>query len=118
MHYIKEISYSDKITIVKLSKNITFQSLAEVQKEFAEATKDKSVKNILFDLKDVSQTDSSGVAGLIDLLRYMRGHQNSGKVGLLNLSENMKALLSISKVESIFKVYSSLAEAQKDLGPI
>ncbi len=114
--HIQEINHSGNITILKLAKSITFSNLKDVQSEFAAATKNKSIKNILFDLKDVAQTDSAGIAALIDLLRYMKNHQNTGKVGLINLSENMKSLLAISKVESIFKVYSSLEEAQKDLG--
>lgn len=116
--HIKEINHSGNITILKLAKSITFSNLKDVQSEFADVTKNKDIKNILFDLKDVSQTDSAGIAGLVDLLRYMKSHQNSGKVALLNLSESMKSLLAISRVESIFKVYSSLEEAQKDLGQI
>ena len=114
--HIKEVNHSGNTTILKLAKNITFNNLKEVQKEFAEATEGKNIKNILFDLKDVTQTDSSGIASLIDLLRYMKTHKNDGKVGLINLSEKMKSLLEISKAQSIFKIYSSIDEALKDLG--
>jgi anti-sigma B factor antagonist len=114
--HIKEICSSGNITILKLAKSITLNNLNEVQKEFSDATKNKDIKHILFDLKEVSQADSSGIAGLVDLLRYMKNHQNNGKVGLINLSQHMKSLLAVSKVESIFKVYSSLDDAQKDLG--
>ena len=114
--HIIEVAYSSQLIIVKLTKSITFQNLSDVQKEFAEATKGRNIKNILFDLKEVSQTDSSGIAGLVDLLRYMKSQHNDGKVGLVNLSENMKALLAISKAESIFKIYLSTDDAIRDLG--
>jgi len=114
--YIKEISNLDRMTIIKLSNNITFLSLRDVQNEFAEATKNIILKNILFDLKDVTQTDTAGIAGLVDLLRYMKGHHNDGKIGLLNLSENMRSLLTISKVGGIFKDYKSQQEALEELG--
>ena len=113
--HIKEVTHSGNTTIVKLAESITFGNLRDVQSEFSNVTKNKNIKNILFDLKDVSQTDSSGIAGLVDLLRYMKNHQNRGKVGLINLSENMKALLTISKTNSIFKVYPSMDEAIRDL---
>ena len=115
LEHITDVVFLGDLTVIKLSKSITFGNLNDVQREFTDVTKNRNIKNILFDLKEVSQTDSTGIAGLVDLLRYMKSHQNSGKVALLNLSENMKSLLAISKVESIFKVYSSLEEAQKDL---
>ena len=68
--HITDIVFLDNLTVIKLSKSITFSNLNDVQKEFADATKNINIKNILFDLKEVSQTDSTGIAGLIDLLRY------------------------------------------------
>ena len=114
--YIKEVSQAGNLTVVRLSKSVTFESLSTIQKEYAEATRAKKTQNILFDLKEVSQTDSAGIAGLVDLLRYMKNHHIDGKVGLLNLSENMRALLTITKVGGIFKDYKSEKEALEDLG--
>lgn|SRR3989338_981703 len=114
--YIKDVSQTGDLTIVRLSKFVTFESLSAIQKEYAEATKAKKTKNILFDLKEVSQTDSAGIAGLVDLLRYMKSHHIDGKVGLLNLSENMRSLLTISKVGELFKDYKSEKEALEELG--
>jgi len=114
--YIRDVFQSGNLTIVRLSKSVTFDSLSAVQKEYAETTKTRKTKNILFDLKEVSRTDTAGVAGLIDLLRYMKSHHNDGKIGLLNLSENMRSLLTISKVGGIFKDYKSKEEALEELG--
>lgn len=114
--YIKDISQAGNLTIVRLSGSITFESLSTVQKEYAEATKAKKTQNILFDMKEVYQTDSAGIAGLVDLLRYMKSNHINGKVGLLNLSENMRSLLTISKVGGIFKDYESREEALEELG--
>ncbi len=114
--YIKDVSQVGNLTIVRLSKSVTFESLSVIQKEYAEATKAKKTKNILFDLKEVLEINSAGVAGLLDLLRYMKSHHIDGKVGLLNLSKNTESLLSISKVADAFKTYNSEKEAIEELG--
>ena len=116
LEYIKDIKQSGKLTILKLEKSITFNNLKEVQNEYAEITKGRNIQNSLFDLGNVSGTDTSGIAALVDLLRYMKSHHNDGKVGLVNLSENMKSLLTISKVDSIFKIYLSTDDAIRELG--
>ena len=114
--YVKDISQTSNLTVVRLSKSVTFESLSAIQKEYTEVTKTKKTQNILFDMNEVSQTDSAGIAGLVDLLRHMKSHHINGKVGLLNLSENMRALLTISKVDGIFKDYKSEKEAIDELG--
>jgi anti-anti-sigma factor len=113
--YIKDISQISGLTVIKLSKSITTESLPTLQKEYTDATNGKAVGSILFDLKEVSQTDSSGIAGLLDLLKYMKIHNIKGRIGLINLSDRAQAYLSISKVESFFRIYSSLDEALRDL---
>jgi len=113
--HIKDVVFRGSVAIVRLTETITFANLQEVQKEFSEATKDQNIQSILFDLKEVSDADSSGLAALVDLLAYMKDHDMKGKIGLLNLSDSMRSLISISKFSDFFKEYKSEKEALKDL---
>ena len=105
--YIKDVEFYKGVTIIRLIGNIKLANLKSVQDEYREKMKDRTVKNILFDLKEVDDVDSSGLAVLVDLLRYMKTHQAGDEIGLINVSQKMKDLLSISKTEKIFHEYPS-----------
>lgn len=113
--HIKDIVFKDSLAIVRLAETVTFENLQEVQKEFGLVTKGRKIKNILFDLKGVSDADSSGLAALVDLLRYMKEHNTNSRIGLINLSDNMRSLISISKISCFFQEYGSEKAALTDL---
>lgn len=113
--HIKEIEFYKGVTIVRLIGGVTYNNLKPIQDEFALKTKGKKIKNILFDIKDVPEADTSGVAALIDLLRYMKTHQTGDRVGLVNVSPNVKNLLAISKTQPLFNEYPSEEEAIENL---
>ena len=104
---IKTIDSYKGVTIVRLAGSVTFDNLSSAQAEFRSKMADRPVKNILFDMKEVSDTDSSGLAALVDLLKYMKLHRTGDKIGLINVPDKIKALLAISKTEPLFKEYSS-----------
>ncbi len=104
---IKTIDSYKGVTIVRLAGSVTFDNLSSTQLEFRSKMAGRPVKNILFDIKDVSGTDSSGLAALIDLLKYMKKHQTGGKIGLINVPDRIRALFTISKTEPLFMEYPS-----------
>ena len=112
---IKEIEFYKGVTIVRLSGTVTFDNLKEVQDEYRSKMKGRVVKNVLFDVKDISGADSAGVAALIDLFRYMKTHQTGDKIGFINASDKLKDLIRISKTETLFYYYQSEDEAIKAL---
>lgn len=116
LQHIKNLNQSGQLTIIKLSNVVTIDTLPVIQKEYSAATKGRKTSNVLFDLQEVTYADSSGVAGLLDLMKYMRTHNIKGKIGLINVSERIRPHLMISKVEPIFKEYASIDEALKELG--
>ena len=113
--HIKHIEFYKGITIIRLRGDITFETLKAVQAEFALKTKGKVIKNILFDTKEVSESDTSGIAALIDLFKYMKTHQTGDKIGLINVPSKIKNLLAISKTQSLFNEYLSKEEAIENL---
>jgi len=113
--YIKDLEFYKSVTIVRLVGGVTYSNLKPIQDEFALKTKGKKIKNILFDIKDVSEADTSGIAALVDLLRYMTSHQTGDKIGLINVPLKIKNLLTISKTQPLFKEYPSEKEAIENL---
>jgi len=67
------------------------------------------LKNCIVDLKEVRYISSSGIGVLITMLTKMRNV--GGEVYLTSPSEHVKKLLIITKLNNIFTVYDSLAEA-------
>jgi len=113
--HITSIDSYKGVTIVRLRGSITFDNLPSAQAEWRAKTKGKTIKNILFDLKEVSETDTSGLAALIDLLKHMKSRQAEGRIGLVNVSQEIKSLFSIAKIEPLFREYPSEEEALTDL---
>ena len=109
--YIKSIEFQGNMTIVRIKGEITFRTLSETQNEFRAKTNGKAIKNILFDLNEVTLTDASGIAALVDLLKFMKEHHTGGKVGLINVSSRIKSLFTIFKTEPLFEEFNSEKEA-------
>ena len=109
--YIEGIEFEEGVAVVRLIGSITVETLETAQEEFRSKTKGRNIKSILFDLKDVSHTDSSGIAALVDLLKYMKTHQTGGKIGLVNFSSEIMSLLEILKADPLFMEFQSKEEA-------
>ncbi len=113
--YIKTIDSYKGVTVIRLKGSITSQTLEDARSEFRSKTKDLKIKNILFDLKLVTETDTSGIAVLIDLFRVMKTRQMGDKIALINVPKKIKDLFVISKAKEFFKTYPSEAKAIKAL---
>lgn len=115
MKYIKSVCDQGLVTVIELKCAIDVRNISEVQNEYAEATKGKVTRNILFDLREVPHADSVSLAALINLVRYMKASHISGEVGLCNLSEEAKALIGLMKVTDLFRIYPTIETAIKEL---
>ena len=113
--YIKTIDSYKSVTVIRLKGSITSQTLEDARAEFRSKTKDLKIKNILFDLKEVEGTDTSGIAVLVDLTRVMKTRQMGDKIALINVPKKIKNLFVISKAKGFFKTYPSVEKAIKAL---
>jgi anti-sigma B factor antagonist len=66
-------------------------------------------KRILLNLAGVSYIDSSGIGELVS--SYTASNKEAGQLKLLNLTQKIKDLLTITKLLTVFDVYESEAEA-------
>jgi anti-sigma B factor antagonist len=84
--------------------------------ELMELVNDKINSNILhaaIDLSNVRYMNSSGIGVLITLLTKFRN--KSGEVVLINPSEQIKKLLIITKLNSIFNIVDNESQAVERL---
>lgn len=70
---------------------------------------DQNKQKLVIDLGKVNRMNSSGLGILINTLTAFR--QNGGELKLANLTERVKGLLSITKLNTIFEVYDTVDAA-------
>jgi anti-anti-sigma factor len=109
--YIEDIKFENGVAIVSLAGSVTFDTLQDVQREFRQMTKGLKIKNILFDLKDSLEIDTSGIAALVDLLRYMKNHQTGDRIALISVSRQVDGLQKILRTDPLFIEFRSKEEA-------
>ena len=68
---------------------------------------------VIIDISNVRYINSSGIGVLITLLTKVRN--KGGELCLINPSESVQKLLIITKLQAIFKVFSSISEAKSNL---
>lgn len=96
------------VIVCSINGDIDINSSPDVRKTFTELTQDKE-KKIVVNLKDVSYVDSSGLATLVEALKKTKNY--GGKIKLSNLTDKVKGLFEITKLEKIFDIYDTQEDA-------
>ena len=68
-------------------------------------------KNIIIEMSDVKFADSSGIGSIIKAYTTVKGA--GGQLKLAGLTDKIKGVLSIVKLDSIFEQYPTVDEAAK-----
>ena len=68
-------------------------------------------KNIIVDLAKVEWMSSVGLGMLISALTTLKN--NDGQMRLVNVTENIESLLTITRLVTIFKTHDSIEDAVK-----
>lgn len=66
---------------------------------------------IVFDLTGTSYVDSSGVATFVEALKLVRQHQ--GEVVLAGVSERVRGVFEIARLDTLFPMVATVEEALK-----
>ncbi len=101
----------DSVTIVDLSGRITLGEATSTLRETLQNLAGKGQKKILLNLADVNYIDSSGLGGLIS--GYTSLTNQGGQLKLVNLTKKVHDLLQITKLLTVFEVFSDEATAIK-----
>jgi len=96
--------YKDKI-IVNLKGELDHHMATKIKAQLREAMEKHDLKKLIFNFKDVTFMDSSGI-GMI-LGRYKELQPIGGKIGVINLNDRIKRIFDMSGLLSIIPCFEN-----------
>jgi len=105
---IREIKRLDNAVIVVAQGDVTLAESPEFHQELVDLC-ESAPGRLIIDLSNVAYMDSSGVGSLVDIYRKVRSR--GGKMALVGLTEAVRSLFEITKLDSFFSIYSTQQEA-------
>jgi anti-sigma B factor antagonist len=101
--------------VLALSGNITGGPDADLFSNTLEELIAEGRKNVLLDLKNVRWINSTGLGILISGLHKLRNH--GGAMKIVNMSDRIDNIFSVTKLNLVFEVYTEEVEALKSFKP-
>ena len=103
----------DDVVVLSLSGKIMGgPEASEINGKINQLIDDGKLK-ILIDLKEVEWMNSSGLGILIDAVTVLKN--NNGTLRLVNVSDRIKNLLKITKLDTVFDIRDSIDDAKESL---
>ena len=103
---------SERVEVVQPKGEVDMHSSPQLREVLKDAT-DKSLDGIVLDLSEVDHMDSSGVAVLIEGLRWSRA--KGIQYELANLSDAVRVVIELAKLDSVFHISPTISAAIEDL---
>src|SRR5216684_3735417 len=100
-----------KVTVVDLSGRITLGDGSALLRKTIRGLLEDQRKMIVLNLADVDYIDSSGIGELVSGFTAVKNQ--SGDLKLLHLTKKVKDLLQITKLYTVFDVFSEESQALK-----
>jgi anti-sigma B factor antagonist len=100
---------NDPVTILDLEGNIRLGDGSAALHEALRLLVERGEKNILLNMANVAHIDSSGLGELVS--GYTTVHRTGGELKLFNLSERAHELMTMTKLFTVFDVYTNESEA-------
>ena len=97
------------VTVLDMSGKITIGEGSVALRTAIRRLLEEGKKRILLNLAGVSYIDSSGIGELVS--SYTAINKEQGQLKLLNLTQKLQDLLTITKLLTVFDVYENEAEA-------
>ena len=105
---IRERTIGD-VTILEMTGKITIGEGSVALRMAIRRLLEEGKKRILLNLAGVNYIDSSGIGELVS--SYTAINKEGGQLKLLNLTQKLQDLLTITKLLTVFDVYESESEA-------
>lgn len=97
------------VTILDMDGKITIGEGSVALRTAIRRLLEEGKKKILLNLANVGYIDSSGIGELVS--SYTAINKEGGQLKLLNLTQKLQDLLTITKLLTVFDVYDSESEA-------
>ena len=101
------------IHVLEISGELDYHSSPELREKLTELT-GKQAPKILVNLGGVDYMDSSGIATFVEAFQKAKRYQ--GRLILAALTPTVRGVFEIAKLDSIFEITSTVAEAVERLG--
>lgn len=95
----------DGVMVYQVGGEINISTSPELKKLFEK----QPSKKLVVDLEKVSYIDSSVLATLVEILKKIKSQ--GGALGLAGMSEKVKSLFEITKLDKLFVISSNQQEA-------
>ncbi len=104
-----KVNYENKnnIVIVRLSGELMVEDVPKLKVDFNEYK--INYKYFIFDFKDVTMIDSSGLGYIVYCLKKLR--EKNGDAKIQHLVDQAKLIFEITRVNSILDIYSNEEQA-------
>lgn len=86
-----------------LPKEVDHHNAEDIRREADQVIEGKHIKHVIFDFRDTSFMDSSGIGVIMG--RYRQIYLLGGEIWAVNASERMKKILNMSGVTKIMQMY-------------
>ncbi len=104
------VSEKEGVIIFRLSGGIISPGIKEISETVEEAlTVSSSPLRFVFDLKKVTQIDSSGLGALMKI--YSAIHPREGKIAVINVNKHVKNLIVMARLITVFENFESEDDA-------
>lgn len=95
----------DGVAVYQIQGEINISTSPELKKIFEK----QPSKKVVVDLEKVAYIDSSGLATLVEVLKRVRSQ--GGSLGLAGLSDKVRSLFEITKLDKLFSIFATQSEA-------
>ena len=96
------------VAVVRLAGRLDFTVASDMKREFGEVVRG-GTSRLVIDLSGVDFVDSSGLSSLVSGLRETR--QASGDLRIAALQTQPAALLKLTSLDRVFRLYATVEEA-------
>ena len=100
------------VDVVKLPQRLVMGNAPTVRKDLLEMIA-TGHRHLVLDLGEVAFVDSSGLSVLVSALKA--AHKNTGSVVLLNLTDDVRALIELTRMHEVFQIFADEAAAIEQL---
>ena len=107
-----QVTKSDDVTVVSVEGQLIVGNRHELKQKVLEELENGERKFVV-DFEETGYIDSSGLGVLVSLSKKIR--EQGGELRLASLNEDLRTLFELTKLDTLFKIADSKAEALQGL---
>ena len=108
MSVIKKIETVQEVTVIALVGSLDLSVQKKLQAELSQIFKENEPDTVL-DFSEVVFIDSACLGVLVSLVKELR--QKKGDIKLAQLTDDVKSIFQITRLDKIFHIYDVMQEA-------